>query len=449
MGVGKNIQFCRPTIEIMGFIKNLYLMAKKFITFIGATKYEETQYYFNNIENNISSPFCYVQAAIFEKVLTDWGNNDSVFVFTTKDAGYCNYQNRLIKALPQKEVLPNEGLESELKKLKSRGKIGSYENVEIPDGNDEQEIWEIFQRIFDKINLNDELYFDITNGFRSLPMLGMVLLDYAKALKGITPKAIFYGNFEAGRAKKTEADKYVKAPVIDVTSFANLQAWTTAAQAFLKGGNAHFLANLIMPINADLAKNLTAFTDAILTCRGKMLTQDLDIDSFKNLVSLSYSTTYEKQLTNILKAIEAKLTTFHSQNTLNGFKAVDWAIENGLIQQGYTFLLETIISYVIEIANGLDKVNMPLYRDCAAAALQGFPNIRNNGTFETPNIVAGMRTFVNSKRNLSITYKNLTGYSGLRNDINHCGYKRPYASPEELKENLKNIFSQIKQILAL
>lgn len=425
-------------------------MAKKFITFIGATKYEDTQYYFNNNENNISSPFCYVQAAIFEKVLTDWGNNDSVFVFTTKDAAYCNYQNRLIKAFPKKEVLPNEGLESELKKLKSRGKIGSYENVEIPDGNDEQEIWEIFQRIFDKINPNDELYFDITNGFRSLPMLGMVLLDYAKALKGITPKAIFYGNFEAGRAKKTEADKYVKAPVIDVTSFANLQAWTTAAQAFLKGGNAHFLSDLIKPTNPNLANNLTDFTEAILTCRGKMLTQDLDINSFKNLVSLSHSTTYEKQLANILKAIENKLTDFYSQNTRNGFKAVDWAIENGLIQQGYTFLLETIISYVVEATNGISYVNDHIYRDCAAAALQRFPNIRNNGTPQTANIVANMRTFVNSKRRLSTTYKdNLAGKEGLRNDINHCGYKNNYASPARLKEDLKTVFNEFKQILVL
>ncbi len=44
----------------------------------------------------------------------------------------------------------------------------SVEQVEIPIGIDEKEIWNIFEIIFEKINEGDEIYIDITHAFRNI-----------------------------------------------------------------------------------------------------------------------------------------------------------------------------------------------------------------------------------------------------------------------------------------
>jgi len=64
---------------------------------------------------------------------------------------------------------------------------------EIPDGKDTDEIWEIFDIIYNALEEDDNIYIDITHSFRYLPMLLLVLLNYAKYLKNIKIKQITYG----------------------------------------------------------------------------------------------------------------------------------------------------------------------------------------------------------------------------------------------------------------
>lgn len=88
----------------------------------------------------------------------------------------------------------------------------------------------------------DEVYFDITHGFRSLPMLGMVLMNYAKALKGIKVKAITYGAFDALGSRFNIEERIPDpeqriVPLLDLTGFHELQEWSIAADNFVKSGN--------------------------------------------------------------------------------------------------------------------------------------------------------------------------------------------------------------------
>ncbi len=64
----------------------------------------------------------------------------------------------------------------------------SYLDIAIPDGKDSEQMWEIFEVIFDELQEGDELYLDITNSFRYLPMLLVVLVNYAKLLKNVKVK---------------------------------------------------------------------------------------------------------------------------------------------------------------------------------------------------------------------------------------------------------------------
>jgi len=56
--------------------------------------------------------------------------------------------------------------------------------VDIPDGKDEDELWKIFSIIVDEVQPGDEILFDITHGFRSLPFIAFLTVAYLKEVKG-------------------------------------------------------------------------------------------------------------------------------------------------------------------------------------------------------------------------------------------------------------------------
>src|SRR5690606_12368407 len=121
--------------------------------------------------------------------------------------------------------------------------------VLIPDGISESEIWGIFQIVFDQLQNKDEIIYDVTHSFRSLPMLGIVLLQYAKFLKNINVRGIFYGAFEKlGNPSEIEKNYPIpserKVPLLNLTSFSLLQDWTIAGNNFLKLGNAEVLEKI-------------------------------------------------------------------------------------------------------------------------------------------------------------------------------------------------------------
>lgn len=468
-------------------------MARKvFISFLGAIPYESTQYYMGNTEN-ASSPTPYVQVAIFEKYLLDiWQQNDKIYFFTTDDAYKNNYIDRITKFdfTAMRAVLSPErdGLNSRFETMKNAGKITHYEHIRIENGNTVDEIWKVFQSVYEKLEKlpeKTELYFDITYGFRSLPMLGIVLLNYAKALSNIDIKYIFYGNFEVGKQDRdntvkqlmkqgadeaaiSEAKKSTPlSPILDLRPFVELQEWTTAARSFLNGGNTQLLKNLIAPEHPKVAEHLDTFATSLLMCRGQQLNRDFDVDTFKNEIVALQTQTISVQLAPLLEKIEEKMQPFNSKNTLNGIHAVEWCINNGLVQQGYTFLQETLKSYLIEKvfhdSNLLEDYLIDYkIRSIASSALDGATKsalkkkILKDG--ENDDKYKGLLTKADHYayelhthiKNLHIAqyYTQLTGKGrGLRNDINHCGFQKNYASSSDLIEELKDLLKNIKKIL--
>ncbi len=453
-------------------------MARKvFISFLGAIPYEKTMYYFSNKEDT-SSATPYVQKAIFEKhLLPIWQEEDSIFIFTTDDAYRNNYANRIVKfnfATQQPEYSnDNDGLESILADMKNNNEIKFYEHVGIPNGNTVDEIWTVFQCVYDKLKElpnKSEVYFDITYGFRSLPMLGIVLLNYVKTLIDIDIKYIFYGNFEVGRQEKNnkiidlsskvsseELEKFKNkptiSPILDLRPFVELQDWTTAARSFLNGGNTTLLKELIAQSNVEIAEKLDIFATSLLMCRGQQLNRDFDINQFKDDIIHLQGQEVNVQLRPLLEKIQQKIQPFESKNTLNGIRSVEWCVANGLIQQGYTFLQETLKSYLIELVFNDDAsvetyiVNQKI-RDAANFALNGssLDDIEKKlkNTSDANKYATRFFELVSNKH-LSQYYVNLTGKGrGLRNDINHCGFQENYASPQDLIKELNSLLNQFK-----
>ncbi|AFC23187.1 TIGR02221 family CRISPR-associated protein [Saprospira grandis] len=436
---------------------------KVFISFLGYSAYRKVTYQFENtaVYGAEKQSSHYASRAILElNILKNWDPEiDEIYFFTTEMAKTHCFDKRVAKInyddLTQNiYASENEegGIGETLALLKEEGKIGHFEAVTIPDGFTESEMWEIFKAIEEKVDSNSELYMDVTNGYRFLPMLALSLINYLASVKDCIPKGLFYGNFEAGRGKSIT-------PIQVLNNIIELGQWTDAVEMFTKASYPDELANLIKKENPKLASDVQKVADAILNCRGHQLTQEVDIDRIKNDINnLDGDEQISHQLRPILKKIDDKLSTLGNSTTLKGFHAVEWCIEHNMVQQGYTFLLETTISWLIEETEGTRYINREDYREIAngvlnkisANRLQLRSSRRNSNLSEdeVKEIARRMEgTIAPNRFHLTSNYKKMTG-AGKRNDINHCGYKNNYATVGALKRDLKNISDAIINIVS-
>ena len=155
------------------------------------------------------------------------------------------------------------------------------------------------------INLKDEeeIIVDITHSFRSLPMLLITLLNFAKQVKRIKVTGIYYAAFESlgtmsEIAKIQPEDRIV--PILNLTSFSQLQDWTNATYDFINYGNVKRFRTLINA-SKDLNNNynviekffptrvvdkLNELVENIALCRGKELLS-FNYDELKsNIIAL-------------------------------------------------------------------------------------------------------------------------------------------------------------------
>lgn len=453
------------------------MTAPIFLSFLGAIPYAETQYYLGDPERPIATT-PYVQEALLAHLAAQDKTVGQVWMFVTADAERNNYRGRIKKFEPDTGTAVMDGngrgLEARLADLKAAGQIGEYEAVPIPDGNTEAEIFKVFGILHEKLSAlpeDAEVIFDITYGFRSLPLLCMVLLRYVRTLHGIRLANLYYGNYEVGRHEQQqqvaalrvrgaepsaiEAVKNAPArsPILDLRAFAELQEWTAAAQMLMENGSAHALAALMPPDKRDIGQAFRDFTDQILTCRGRDLSWRTDMEAMKTAIrELQQQSDIEIPLGPILEKIEQKMAGFSNNTAQNGFAAVQWCIAHGLIQQGYTFLEETCKSFLIERTHHIADINDPLLRESAKTALNAIPRhkwlLRENGKPDdkidrdaTVLMQAVLETY---HPELSRAYRRLTGAEGLRNDMNHGGHQPAPKSPDELKRALVAIFSDIQ-----
>lgn len=433
-------------------------MARRlFISFLGTSFYDLCTYYDSQATY---SPTRFIQRATLEQIgAKTWTETDAVRIFVTEEANKLNWdKSQTTRQNRNKEEVPYARLQQELEDM---GLKAEAKAVPVADGKDEKEMWEIFQTVYDEIEVGDELYIDLTHGFRYLPMFVLVLSNYAKFLKNVNVKHLSYGNWEAGD-KKTG-----RAPIVDLLPLTMLQDWTNAASEFIKHGYAENLKKAILeelnPFLRDdklrteniknvnkLGQSLVAFVEERIACRG------IDISNGSYAKKLSEQLEEMKDsgiapLNPIFFQLKKEIRLMGSKPA-QCYDAAEWCFNRQLYQQAITLLQEGV-NTMICIRNGIN-IEDEDRRDYVGQAFhikdeefKDDKKKKRNYSIEDNKYLSTIlddqqlqdRTFVNQYIILS----------GTRNDYNHAGFrkKREPLSPYQIKQKIKTALEFFKDYL--
>ncbi len=422
---------------------------KVFISFLGATNYGECEYL---CEGKSYGRTRFIQETTIRHLMSkeEWLPTDAAYILMTVTSETNNWVDFHFNNRDTGE--PLTGLHSSLEKLSLPFPVHTIR--ELPDGNNEKEIWEIFQRVFNEcIQEGDELYFDITHGYRYLPMLTIVLGNYSKFLRNVTVKSITYGNYEISEHGAKPG------LIVDITPLSSLQDWTYAAGQFIHSGDASRLEKIgteTLQLLKDKEKNrtpnidnlrkyikyLNLITEDIRTCRGSDIIEAKKIKQINEL-STSLNASIIPPLEPVIKKTQLSLTPFKSkENVINGFLAAKWCYEHGLYQQSATILQESIVTYFCKELNidwKTEKERKPI--SFALGQRKDDTSIPTT-LLEKENIILLTRSH-RLFGTIRDTYRALTD---LRNDFNHAGMR-----PGPCKSGIivKNLNSYIQDVLAI
>ena len=434
-------------------------MSRVYISFLGTNDYLPCTYFHHEKElQNIR----FVQEATLHFFCNEWNNNDRILIFTTNESYRANWLDDGHKDRKTGDIKKCNGLEYCIEKFKLQAEV---QQIPIPKGQSEQEIWEIFQIVYDRLKYDDEVIFDITHAFRSIPMLTIVILNYAKTMKNVTLSGIYYGAFEV-LGSYYEAEKLSPAkrrvPILDLTAFDRLMEWSIAIDRFTGSGDAGLVSkladrsvkNLLADSNGknkaaanvrDIAKNLSVFSKTMATCRGR----DISVIAGKLKKNVNRLKTIEivQPFKPVLERIKEQFDKFQNDPVLDGIQAAGWCIEHNLIQQGYTILQETLISYFV-IKTGKNKEDRK-YREIASQAMIISREKIDKDQWKKPaadnhQITQKFLDLYDGKKELLKIFRNL---SRDRNDLNHAGHNDSPMKPDRFSKKIKEYIKNVENII--
>jgi CRISPR-associated Csx2 family protein len=341
-------------------------MARKvFISFLGTGNYVNCKYEFSDRDGVVSEPVRFIQEAIIKQVCVDWTKDDKIFIFCTGEAYDKNWvdEGHVDPSKPNKQLedIEKVGLETRLKNTQYWSLVEMHK---IEDGFDEKQVWSIFDEVYRHLREGDELYFDVTHAFRSIPMFSTILFNYASFMKNIEIKSIQYGAFEKlGPSFKVKEEIPLEnriAPVLNLTEMIRLQQYTDIASSFVTFGRVRKLSDTLKSENLetnsvvrDVYNALESFDNALLTNRIS------EIEAGKYMIAIKNSVKPIARKEDIPTPIKDILRRLHNELNRFGFlpeksyknieAAISWAKHFKMLPQAYTMGQEYIITLVVSL----------------------------------------------------------------------------------------------------
>lgn len=429
-------------------------MTRCYLACLGTSPYVECIYV---APDGRESPVVrFVQEATIRFFCHDWTADDRILIFTTDEAFQKNWQDH-------GQGDGNLGLKSRLEALALAPRL---EQVAIPEGRTIEEIWQIFQIIYDKLQEGNRVICDITHAFRSLPMLVLTVLNYARTMKQVTTEGIYYGAFEVlgmpAQVKNLPLAQR-RAPIFDLTPFAALLDWTTAIDRFLAAGDATMTQELaakeVHPLLREsqgrdqaarairrVAKGLKELSEAVSTCRGPDL--PCIFNNLKQALGECPRPDLIPPFAPLLQRLADRIREYVQRSPYPFLLAARWCADHNLIQQGYTILMEGLITYMVEEVLHGDVLDLK-QRDLINQSVKIFQNGLEKEQWHEParshpEEVCNLMAFWNKLPELPRIFGELLD---ARNDLNHAAFRETRMSAVRFSSKLQNLLNRLEVIL--
>jgi len=339
--------------------------------------------------------------------------------------------------------------ESKLKHSDQLSKILNFEELNIPSGKSEEEIWEMFELITDSIPEESELIIDVTHGFRSQPMIALAAAIYLRTVKNIKILDILYGAFDA------KDDENV-APVFSLMLFLELIDWSKATDSLIKDNNAAYLKNLLTSIQSKTYTNNEDYKARGLFGIGKILNNILNSVSvvrpeefikYSNELPIIIDNVQKdidniakiKPIKTILEILKNSFKNFYNQEeniyTNHGIilqsRLIEYCISSKQYQQAITLSRELLVTFLCKERN----------ED---------PSIKDSRSKIETELSEDSIRYQNKEKPEKIEIEVLKLWieiSEIRNDVNHAGMGRNAKPGNSIIENIVKLSKEIVNLV--
>jgi len=333
----------------------------------------------------------------------------------------------------------------------------------IPSGHNEDELWIMFDTIAAAISPNDRIIFDITNGFRSLPVLAFLAASYVRVVRGATVERMVYGAYDAAVEGNT--------PVFDLTPFLALLDWTLAADRFIHEGSASDLAALLRqgmppgPAMRDdigarrLGQTLKQAANAMeQVSRALRMTRPLEAMMASAALADAFAAGQPQLISSarpfglLAERVSASYAPFAlsepsdpaqiSANLRVQLELIDWYCSKNQIVQAITLAREWIISLICRQIGGT-----MLDRDSTRVPIEdGLNRLARAGSMATAqNPIETMILGLSRWEEMLKTWNRLTN---LRNDVAHAGMRANPRLAQQLIDDFSRLLPDLHRIVA-
>lgn len=387
------------------------------------------------------------QGQVFAEALHKFQDYDQMLVFVTEKA--------LENAFPVLAALSDERIVP----------------VSIPNGENTEEMWDIFEVLTDQVDEGDTVIFDITHGLRSLPFLVFLAAAFLKSAKQVTIEGVYYGAFELQR----DADGNPRpAPVIEMSEFVGLLDWLNASDQFIKFGNAAALAGLLREAKPHytvlkkdkkakkLSKQLTKAASALeKTSRAlRLILPDQAMEASEELQGvLGTAATAVKRWARPFAVMARHVTRAYAPLALGKPRAsenltaslnrerqlVAWYLERDQLVQAIAIAREWIVTWGLCSAGFVEGYDKGIRREVEEAfGKANWQRQSNKGKFDDYEFETGIHL-----HEIDSIVEALQLYSKLgnvRNTLLHAG-KRPSQVPsQKLEKQVRTLCEQLNNL---
>lgn len=364
---------------------------KVFISFLGTNNYLECCYQYNGV---VSKPVRFVQEALIAHLCKDWTEKDKILIFCTskeltgengaKEINWLDNGQQRINCDTEKV-----GLQHRLADLKiSIDLKPPIEEVDIEAGFSEDEIWSIFNTVYNHLRPADQIYFDVTHAFRSIPLFSIVLFNYARFMIGTHLESIVYGAFEklgsTIKVRELSPEDRV-APVIDLTNVARLQEYNQIANGLKSFGKIRQIGSVINKevslesdrAISDLGASIAELDEYINTINLQKIKSGSYIIKFRNnykYVKRKYKIV--DPISKILDELYNETVDFVSESSFQNIEAaINWTLKHDMLMQAFPLVEEYIVLHVADMLKDIkpSSLSSKKYRIFISSIL-GMPN---------------------------------------------------------------------------